>query len=77
MAGAVALAVNIHEAFDKTSIGFALSYIAIRIFLILEYMRTGSKIAAARPLTNKYSIGFSFTTTIWFISIFVLHRFVL
>jgi low temperature requirement protein LtrA len=32
MGGAVALAVNMHDAMDKTSIGFALSYVTIKIF---------------------------------------------
>jgi len=71
MAGAVSLAVNLHRAFEETSIGFIISYIAIRSFLILEYVRTGRKITDARPLTSKYSIGFSCTTFLWLISIFV------
>jgi low temperature requirement protein LtrA len=32
MGGAVALAVNMHDAMDKTSIGFALSYVTIKFF---------------------------------------------
>ena len=71
MAGAVSLAVNSNQAFDETSIGFIVSYIAIRSFLIIEYIRTGKKITDARPLTSKYSIGFSCTTVLWMISIFV------
>ena len=71
MGGAVALAVNIHDAFDKTSIGFALSYITIRIFLIIEYLRTGHKFVKTRPLTSKYVMGFSFTSILWLLSIFV------
>ena len=70
MAGAVSLAVNSNQAFDETSIGFIVSYIAIRSFLIIEYIRTGKKITDARPLTSKYSIGFSCTTVLWMISIF-------
>jgi low temperature requirement protein LtrA len=71
MAGAVSLAVSSSQAFDETSLGFIVSYIAIRSFLIIEYLRTGKKITDARPLTSKYSIGFSCTTILWFISIFV------
>ena len=70
MAGAVSLAVNSNQAFDETSIGFIVSYIATRSFLIIEYIRTGKKITDARPLTSKYSIGFSCTTVLWMISIF-------
>jgi len=44
MAGAVSLAVNSNQAFDGTSMGFIISYVAIRSFLILEYIRTVKKI---------------------------------
>ncbi|MGN6624557.1 MAG: low temperature requirement protein A [Candidatus Nitrosocosmicus sp.] len=71
MGGAVALAVNIHDSMDKTSIGFALSYITIRIFLIMDYLRTGFKIVETSSLTRKYVIGFSFTVILWLISLFV------
>jgi low temperature requirement protein LtrA len=66
MGGAVALAVNIHDAMDETSIGFALSYVTIRIFLIMDYLRTGFKIVET-SLTRKYVIGFSFTVMLWLI----------
>ena len=69
MGGAVALAVNIHYALDKTSIGFALLHVAIRIFLIMEYIRTGRKFIVTRPLTSKY--GMDFTVLLWLMSIFV------
>jgi low temperature requirement protein LtrA len=71
MGGAVALAVNIHVAFDKTSAGFAFSYVTIRVILIIEYLRAGREVAAARPLANKYCIGFSFSAIMWVASIFV------
>ena len=71
MAGAVSLAVNSNQAFDETSMGFIISYVAIRSFLILEYIRTGKKITDARPLTSKYGTGFSCTTFLWLVSLFV------
>ncbi len=71
MAGAVSLAVNSNQAFDETSMGFIISYVAIRSFLILEYIRTGKKITEARPLTSKYGIGFSCTTFLWLVSLFI------
>ena len=39
--GAAALAVNVSDALGSGSVGFALSYAAIRIILVLEYVRTG------------------------------------
>ena len=41
MIGAAALAVNVSDALGSGSVGFALSYAAIRIILVLEYVRTG------------------------------------
>jgi len=41
MVGAAFLAVYVSDAFVDGSVGFALSYAAIRIILVLEYVRTG------------------------------------
>ncbi len=71
MAGAISLAVNLNQAFHESPIGFIISYVAIRSFLIIEYVRTGKKLTEAHPLTSKYSISFSCTTFLWLISIFV------
>ena len=41
MAGAAALALNIHGALGETYFNFAISYAAIRTFLVIEYIRGG------------------------------------
>ena len=41
MVGAAALAVNVPDGLGDDSAGFALSYAAIHIILVLEYVRTG------------------------------------
>jgi low temperature requirement protein LtrA len=64
MIGAVALTINIHGAFGETSGNFAPSYAAIRAFLVVEYIRAGCNIPAARTLANKYAEGFFISTTI-------------
>ena len=71
MAGAAALALNIHGALGDTSFNFAISYAALRGLLVIEYLRAGSRIPASRPLVYKYSKGFSISAAIWLISAFV------
>jgi low temperature requirement protein LtrA len=73
MVGAAALAVNVSDALGNGSAGFALSYAAIRIILVLEYVRTGisKSFSSATPLIRRYSIGFSCAAIVWIISAFI------
>jgi low temperature requirement protein LtrA len=68
MVGAAALIINIHGASGETSGNFAISYAAIRAFLVIEYIRAGRKIPAARALANRYAQGFLISTLLWLIS---------
>ncbi len=65
------MAVNIPDGLGSNSSWFALSYAASRAILIVEYLRAGRHVPAARKLTARYSIGFSISTAIWFASVFV------
>jgi low temperature requirement protein LtrA len=73
MVGAAALAVNVSDALGNDSAGFALSYAAIRIILVLEYVRTGvsKSFSSATPLIRRYSIGFLCAAIVWIISAFI------
>ncbi|MFL6323090.1 MAG: low temperature requirement protein A [Nitrososphaeraceae archaeon] len=73
MVGAAALAVNVSDALGSGSVGFALSYAAIRIILVLEYVRTGinKSFSFATPLIRRYSIGFLIAAILWIISAFI------
>jgi low temperature requirement protein LtrA len=62
------LAINVKNALTTTGAGFAISYAILRFILVAEYIRVGRKIPEARPLTNRYSIGFGIAATIWLIS---------
>jgi low temperature requirement protein LtrA len=68
MGGAAALALNIHGALGETSFNFAISYAALRALLVMEYIRAGRKIPAARPFASRYAQGFSISTILWLIS---------
>lgn len=73
MVGAAALAVNVSDALENNSAGFALSYAAIRIILVLEYVRTGisKSFSSATPLIRRYSRGFLCAAIVWIISAFI------
>ena len=73
MIGAAFLAVYVSDAFGDGSVGFALSYAAIRIILVLEYVRTGTSksFSSATPLIRQNSIGYLFAAIMWIISAFV------
>jgi low temperature requirement protein LtrA len=71
MAGAAALALNIHGALGDTSSNFAIAYAALRGLLVIEYLRAGSRNPAARPLAYTYSKGFSISAAVWLVSAFV------
>src|ERR687892_356656 len=71
MMAAAAMAVNVSHGLGETSAGFALSYAAIRFILVIEYLRIRRNITVARPLTERYLIGFSSSVVIWTASAFV------
>ncbi|MBD1869828.1 low temperature requirement protein A [Cyanobacteria bacterium FACHB-471] len=66
-----ALAVNVHGGLGESSVGFALSYVASRLLLILEYLRAGYYIPSARPLTTRFAVGFSIGAALWVVSMLV------
>jgi low temperature requirement protein LtrA len=73
MVGAAFLAVTVSDGLGDDSVGFALSYAAIRIILVLEYVRTGisKSFSSANPLIRRYSIGFLCAAIVWIISVFI------
>lgn len=79
MAGVASLAINVRDGFGATATGFALSYAAVRVVLVVQYLRAGWTIPEARPLTNYFARGFGLAAVIWSVSIFVpgIARFIL
>jgi len=71
MVAVASLAVNVKDALTTTGAGFAISYAMLRFILVGEYLWVGRKLPQARPLTNRYSIGFGLAASIWLISAFV------
>ena len=71
MAAAAFMAVSVVDGLGSNSSAFAISYAAIRIILVIEYLRTGKRFPSARPLTSLYSKAFLIAAIIWFVSAFV------
>jgi low temperature requirement protein LtrA len=73
MVGAAALAVNVTDGLGKSSSGFALSYAAIRIILVIEYVRASRRKSgsSASPLIRRYTSGFMCAAVVWIISAFI------
>ncbi|MFL6486770.1 MAG: low temperature requirement protein A [Nitrososphaera sp.] len=73
MVGAAAMAVNVSDGLGNDSAGFALSYAAVRIILVVEYIRAGKNksFSSATPLIRRYSRGFLCAAIVWIISVFI------
>ena len=71
MVAIAVLAVNVHDGLGESSVGFALSYVAVRVILIFQYISAGYFVPAARGLVKWYATGFSIAALIWLVSIFV------
>lgn len=71
MTAVASLAIHVPDALNSTSVGFALSYAAVRFILVAEYVRAGRHIPAVRPLTDRYVYGFGAAATLWAVSALV------
>jgi low temperature requirement protein LtrA len=74
MLAIAAVAVTIHRVMegDGGTVAFAIAYIVLRSFLIGLYVRARQHVdGPGRELTNVYIAGYSFTTGLWLVSVFV------
>lgn len=71
MLGVASMAVNIHHGLGESSAGYALSYVAVRVILVFQYMQAAQHVSAARGLASRYAIGFAIAAFLWFVSAFV------
>jgi len=65
------LAVNVRDALGSTGSGFALSYAALRLVQVYEYLLVGQKNPSVRTLTNHYVVGYGLAALLWAISAFI------
>lgn len=74
MLAIAAVAVDIHNAMagDGETAGFAIGYVALRAFLIALYVRAWRHVRGpAHELSDIYIVGYSATTALWVISVFL------
>jgi low temperature requirement protein LtrA len=65
------LATFIRDGLGKSSVGFALSYAAARLFLVLLWLRAGLHISSYWPVARRHSIGFGISIALFISSIFI------
>ncbi len=66
-----AMAVLIHHGLDHASGGFAVAYAAGRVLIIVMWVRGGYHNPVARPVTNRFAVGFSTSVVIFLGSLLV------
>ncbi|OUL22249.1 low temperature requirement protein A [Nostoc sp. 106C] len=66
-----ALAVNVHHGLSTSAVGFAITYVGARSILIVQFLIAKYHVPIARPLLNRYILGFSLGASFWLISLFV------
>ncbi len=71
MFGAVMMAVFIERAFGEGALGFVLSYVGIRVVLVIMYLRVHAASKELRPITRLFATGFSLGILCWIASLFV------
>ena len=65
------MAANAGEALDsRSAAGFGAAYAAMRVVLVLQYLRARS-IERSRRLTNGYAAGFGLAATLWLVAAFL------
>lgn len=65
------MGLSIQGAFAELSGQFALSYVIIRVLLILMYVRAWFGIESSRPVVQGFIQGFSISSVLWLVSAFV------
>jgi low temperature requirement protein LtrA len=65
------MGISVEGGFGELSIQFALAYVGIRAILILLNLRAGKHIPEAKPLTDRYALGFALAALPWLVSVFV------
>ncbi len=65
------MAANAGEALDsRSAAGFGAAYAAMRVVLVLQYVRARS-VEKSRRLTNRYAAGFGLAASLWLVAAFL------
>lgn len=69
--GVGVMATAIPGAFEERGAVFALAYVAVRLLLVLMYLRAYRHVPEARPLLRNYLVGFALGILFWTLSALV------
>ena len=68
----VALAVSVHHGLPGGGTGYALAYAAGRTIIITMWLRGGIHEPAARPMTQRFAVGFGLSVVAFVVSIWIV-----
>lgn len=71
MLGIAAMAVNVHDGLQASSVGFALAYTSVRLVLVFKYFRVARYVPQATGLASRYGWGFGIAAFLWLLSVFL------
>lgn len=71
MFGVLILANSMPDAVDANIFSFVITYVALRVLLIILYSISWIQYSECRSLTSRYIVGFTIGAAIWLISLFV------
>lgn len=71
MFGVAALAVSAPHAFDGGAAAFVWSFLAVRAFLLVLYLRARAQVPVARAFADRFLLGFGAGAAFWLASLFV------
>lgn len=70
MFGMAALAVSAPHAFDGGAAPFVWSFLAVRVFLLVLYLRARAQVPVARAFADRFLLGFGVGAAFWLASLF-------
>ncbi len=63
------MAASVHEGFGRTADAYGWSYIAARSIILFMWLRAGWHNPEARPMTDRFALGFTLSIACWVLSI--------
>ncbi len=69
MLSLAAMAASVHDGFGRTADAFAWSYISARSVILFMWWRAGKHNPVARPMTDRFVVGFLLSIVCWFLSV--------
>jgi low temperature requirement protein LtrA len=66
-----AMGISVKGAFGDLYVQFTLSYVAVRLVLVLLYVRVARSLPEGAPFARRYALGFFIASMVWLVGAFV------